>query len=144
MKQYLYLAAETARLRDPELAATYAAAIARQAPQQRGRNRRCSQARTVRLCAAQETRGGWSPASTYRLRRPGDRAELSAPEAIEYIQANYPSKAERARREKAARNLPRTGSPKGATKGSTSAPPATPVLAVEGCGKPQGEIVIGH
>jgi transposase len=144
MKQYLYLAAETARLRDPELAATYAAAIAR------GKHHNSAVAivahklaRCIYALLKQHAADG-ARACTYRLRRPGDRAELSAPEAIEYIQANYPSKAERARREKAARNLPRTGSPNGATKGSNSAPPATPVPAVEGCGKPQGEIVIGH
>lgn len=124
IKQYLFLAAETARLRDPELAASYAAAI------NRGKHHNSAigivahkLARRIYAVLKQHAARGAQCAS-YRFRRPDDGAELSKPDALDYVRTNYPSKAERARREKAARNFPKTGSPEGATTGSVPAPPA--------------------
>ena len=144
IKQYLFLAAETARLRDPELAATYAAAIAR------GKHHNSAVAIVAHKLARciyallKQHAADRGRAATYRLRRPDDGVELSEAQALEFVRANFPSKAERARIKKAARNLPRAGSPEGATKGSKPAPPAMPLPTPAGCGKPQDQIVVSQ
>lgn len=141
IKQYLFLAADIARLRDPELAATYASAIAR------GKHHYSAVvivghklARRIYAVLKQHATQP-SERSAYRFRQPGNGTELSKQEALEYVRAHYPSKAERARREKAARNIPSTGSPEGATKGTGAAPPERAVAAHRACGNPEEQSV---
>lgn len=141
IKQYLFLAAETARRRDPELAATYASAI------ERGKHHNSAigivahkLARHVYAVLKQQAVSG-SEEALYRFRRPDDGTKLTEADAVAYVRANYPSKTERARREKAARNFPKTGSPEGATKGSVPAPPTEALPARHSCGKYQEKLV---
>jgi transposase len=142
IKQYLFLAAETARLRDPELAATYAAATAR------GKHHNSAIGIVAhklarRIYAVLKQRASRPAArSPYRLRQPDNGTELSEKQALEYVRTNYPSKSERARREKAARDFPKTGSPEGATKGSCAAPPTPSVATLSSCGNPREQPVV--
>jgi transposase len=141
IKQYLFLAAETARLREPALAATYATAISR------GKHHNSAivivahkLARAI-YALLKRRRADGGPA-TYHLRRPADGSELSETQAVEFVREHFPSKAELARRTKAARKLPETGSPEGATKGMQSAPPPRALPALTGCGNTQERAVV--
>ena len=134
IKQYLFLAAERARLDDPELAATYARAV------DRGKHHYSAIVIVAhklarRIYAVLKHRATQPDQPTaYRLRRPDDAQELTRLQAREYVRSQYPSKAERARREKAAaRNIPGTGSPEGATNGSGPTPLAPPLPATTPC-----------
>lgn len=142
IKQYLFLAAERARLEDPELAAAYARAVAR------GKHHYSAVvvvahklARHVYAVLKHRTALP-SERSAYRLRQPEDGKELTQSQAREYVRTRYPSKAERARREKAARNIPGTGSPEGATNGSGPTPPAPPLPTEAPCAKADEQPVV--
>jgi hypothetical protein len=97
-------------------------------------------ARRVHAVLKQQAVSG-SEEALYRFRRPDAGTKLTQADAVAYVRANYPSKTERARREKAAPNFPKTGSPEGATKGSVPAPPTEPLPARHSCGKHQEKLV---
>jgi hypothetical protein len=124
MKQYLFLAAETARLRDAELAKTYSRAI------ERGHHHNSA----IVIVAHKLTRAIYAvlkkrasaddPAVTYRFREPVTGNDLTAKEALAYVRTNHPSKAARARQARAAQHVPVvSGSSADATTGSTTPPP---------------------
>jgi transposase len=142
IKQYLFLAAEIARQRDPELAATYTHAIAR------GKHHYCATVIVAhklarRIYAVLKLHAQTpSEATRYRLRHPNDGTELSKKEALDHVRTFYPSKAERARKAKAAQAVPAdTGSPEDATKGISTTPPTTPLPTNRACAKPDDQLV---
>lgn len=101
LKQYMFLAAESARRADPELAATYAGTIAK------GKHhyaavivvahkliRRVYALMRLRESARDaRTAGKEAPAVTYSLKVPGTAERLSAAEARAWVSVNFPSKA---------------------------------------------------
>lgn len=109
LKQYFFLAADTARLRDPELAAKYNHAVARGAHHYKAVVVVAHKlARRVYALLRQRSaaRAGVAADPRYLLRRLDDGAELTKAEAHEYVREHYPSKAQRALREKAVRSAP--------------------------------------
>jgi len=150
LKQYVFLAAETARRHDPELAATYADAIAR------GKHHYSAVIivahKLVRrvyglLKARAEARAAGAPAPTYRLQRP-DGQPLSKADARSFVAKHYPSKAakEAARRAAQAaprsRTLPRdTGSSEDAAKAVAAALPTALVAEPLACEKSEDNSV---
>src|SRR5258706_10118879 len=142
IKQYLFLAAEIARQRDPELAATYAHAIAR------GKHHYTAIVIVAhklarRIYAVLKLHAEVPSEARYRLRRPDNGIELSKKEALDHVRTFYPSKAERARKAKAAQAVPaETGSSEDATNGISAAPPTTPLPMTHACAKPDDQPVV--
>jgi len=133
LKQYVYLAAEVARRKDPELAAVYDRAIAK------GKHHRSAvivvahklvrriYALLKRRAALREAaaEADAQPAAViYRLRRP-DGQEVTRAEASAYIAEHHPPKSAKAKRSRAAEGGPPcTGSSvTDATKGVSTMPP---------------------
>lgn len=157
LKQYLFLAAETARRCDPELAAVYDRAI------QRGKHhysavcivahkllRKVYALLKLRDQARRAAReGGTVPEVTYRLCDPETGEILSLRAARAWIADHYPSKAEKQRRRtrKAVQSAPQTssmaqtgsrpntGSSEDATNEDRGAPPKQALADFNACGK---------
>jgi len=133
LKQYMFLAAETARRADPELAAVYDRAIAR------GKHHFSAVIivahKLVRRIYAvlrqrAEARAGAAETPRYRLQRP-DGTELTPPEARAWVAEQFPSKrikTERAKRTaggvRQTRSVPQEGSSEDATRAVTLPPPS--------------------
>ena len=132
VKQYLFLAADWGRRRDPELAATYERMI--------GRGKHHYDAVIVvahklarriyaflKLRAAK--RSAPETAVNYRLRHPDDGSALTAAQAASYVRERYPSKAAKARAEAQKKKMAPlsvpiiSGSPEDATTGIDSTSP---------------------
>jgi transposase len=151
LKQYMFLAAETARRHDPELAATYAHAIAR------GKHHYCAVIivahQLVRrvyglLKARAAARAAGVEAPSYRLQSPDGQA-LAKAEARKYVAKHYPSKAAKEAAKRAAQAAPRTrtlpqdtGSSEDATKAVTAALPDAVLPESSACGKPEDNSVV--
>jgi transposase len=154
LKQYVFLAAETARRNDPELAATYDRAIAR------GKHhfsavmtvahklvRRIYAVLKLRAAARGALEQGRPveqvPQVTYRRINLDDGTALSATEARAYVSARFPTKAARATAttKKAAPVSHSTGSSKDATNGTVTAPPTHVVPNPVRGGNPEGNPV---
>jgi len=132
LKQYVFLAAETARRHDPELANTYAHAIAR------GKHHYSAVIivahQLVRrvyglLKARAAARAAGTVEPSYRLRAPDGRP-LSKADARSFVAKHYPSKAAKEAAKRAAQAAPRsrslpqgTGSSEDATKAVAAALP---------------------
>jgi transposase len=142
LKQYVFLAAETARRHDPELAATYADAVAR------GKHHYSAVIivahKLVRrvyglLKARAEARAAGTSAPSYRLQAPDGRT-LSKADARSFVTKRYPSKAAKEAAKRAAQTVPRsrsvprdTGSSEDATKAVAAAQPSALVTEPFGC-----------
>jgi transposase len=157
LKQYMFLAAESARRHDPELAATYESAIAR------GKHHYSAVIIVAhklvrRIYAllkqrhAQRVAANADAPVSYRLRSLDDGAPLTHAQARDYVKARFPSKSARAAAAAAAKRAARpalqtgsmpqtTGSSEDATNGDAGAPPTTSVAVWETCGKPVAQAV---
>jgi transposase len=164
LKQYLFLAAETARRCDPELAATYEQALAR------GKHhysaviivahkllRKIYALLKLRATARrQQAAGRPAPALQYRFCDAAG-APLSRAEARAYVQAHFPSKAAKLRRAKKKAveaapqtsskaqtgTVPQTGSSEDVTNEDGGAPPTQLVAKDTRCGK-AGELAVAN
>ncbi len=156
LKKYMYLAAETARRCDPELAVMYATCIAR------GKHHYASVIAVahklvrkiyamLKLRAAARRavlEGRPAPEVAYRYLRPDTGEIIGAKEARAYVNEHFPSKAakERAKGEKkkrAAEAAPRKeGSSKDVTNVDLGTPPIAFVTNVDACGKSVDNAVI--
>jgi transposase len=144
LKQYMFLAAEVARRQDPELAATYAHAIAR------GKHHYSAVIivahQLVRrvyglLKARAAAHAAGAPAPSYCLQAP-DGESLSRTAARSYVAKHFPSKATKEAAKRAAQTAPRsrslphiTGSSEDATKAVAAALPSALVAKPSACGK---------
>jgi transposase len=153
LKQYVFLAAETARRNDPELAATYEHAIAR------GKHHYSAVIivahQLVRrvyglLKARAEARAAGASAPTYRLQTP-DGQPLSKTEARSFVAKRFPSKAAKEAAKRAAQTAPRsrslprdTGSSEDATKAVAVALPDPLVAELSACEKSEDNSVRNH
>lgn len=158
LKQYLFLAAETARRQDPELAATYERALAR------GKHhydavciiahkllRKVYALLKLRAAARRAVADGRpAPEVVYRLVRPDTGEVVTAEQARAWIAAHCPSKREKQRRWAAGKKAAagpqtgsmaqtsseaQTGSSEDATNGDSGGPPATSVADKRACEK---------
>lgn len=145
LKQYMFLAAETARRADPELAAVYERAITR------GKHHYSAVIivahKLVRRIYAllrqrSDARRGSAHAPTYRLQRP-DGTALAPAEARAWVADQYPSKGAKARRDKRAaedarptRSVPQEGSSEDAARAVAPPPPAVSVAEAPARVKP--------
>jgi transposase len=159
LKQYIFLAAETARRCDPELAAAYEKAIAR------GKHhysaviivghkllRKIYALLKLRSAARRAVAEGRTPPPVqYHYCNPEDGTVLTAAEARAYVQTHYPSKAEkvrRASRKRAVEAMPQassvaqTGSSEDATKEVNGTPPAQGIAGSATCGKVEENPVV--
>lgn len=150
LKQYVFLAAETARRHDPELANTYAHAIAR------GKHHYSAVIivahQLVRrvyglLKARAAARAAGTMEPSYRLRAPDGRP-LSKADARSFVAKHYPSKAAKEAAKRAAQAVPRsrslphdTGSSEDATKAVTAALPSPLVAEPLACEKSEDNSV---
>jgi transposase len=147
LKQYLFLAAETARRCDRELAATYARCIAR------GKHhfsavvivahklvRRVYALLKLRAATARSKSvlEGHAAVVKYELRRPDNGALLTRAQARAYIQEQYPAKAARGAKETAApaEATQSPGSHTGATTAAAGTPPLAAIPYGQDCGNP--------
>ncbi len=128
LKKYMFLAAETARRHDPELAATYERAIAR------GKHHFSAVIIVAhklvrRVYAILKARAAGKPAC-YQVRRP-DGVVVDAAEARAYIAEHFPSKAVKETRKRAPQTVgptgtvSQTGSSEDATKAVEAAMPTS-------------------
>lgn len=163
-KQYLFLAAETARRHDPELAATYDRA------QLRGKHhydavcivahkllRKTYALLKLRANARRAlAEGRPAPAVTYRICCPTTGETLTSDQAKAWIAEHCPSKAEARRRQTRKKAVeaapstssqaqtgsgPNTGSSEDATNEGRGTPPRQEVANREGCGKTVDNLV---
>lgn len=159
LKQYLFLAAETARRHDPELAAVYEKAIARGkhhysaviivAHKLVRRIYALLVARAARRQAQLAAPTAPAPVVSYRLRRLDDGTPLSPEQATAYVSQRFPSKAAKeAAKKRAAEAGPQmtgpkaqtgtvsqTGSSEDATNEVTGAPPTPSIAEPVACEK---------
>jgi transposase len=149
LKQYLFLAAEAARRRDPELAAKYAQMIARGkhhdsviviVAHQLARRiyavlkQRAAQRRSNAETSSQPVR--------YKFRHPGNGSELTKQQARDYVRTHFPSKSQQ-QKEKAAQSAPaNSGSSEDATIRMRPTSPATHVASTATCGKSDASPVL--
>jgi transposase len=149
LKQYLFLAAETARRRDPELAATYARMIAR------GKHHDSvivivAHQLARRIYAVLKQRAAYRSASShappqparYKFRHPVDATELTKHQARDYVRKHYPSKSQQQKAKTAQTAPASSGSSEDATIRMRSTPPATPVASPATCGNPANSPVV--
>jgi transposase len=107
LKKYMYLAAESARRQDPELAATYERAIAR------GKHHFSAVIIVAhklvrRVYAVLKARAAGAADVRYQMRRP-DGTAVTADEARRYIAEHFPSKAVKDARKRAPQTARQTG-----------------------------------
>ncbi len=154
LKQYIYLAAATARRHDPEMAATYERAMSRS---KHHNNAMIIVAHKLvrkiyallRLRAeARRARAEGRPAEQvppvkYRLCHPEEETTMSRKEARNYIEEHFPSKSSRtaAKKTTAQTNSKKKGSPQDAATGAMGAPSGTLVPVNESCGNPVDNLV---
>jgi transposase len=138
LKQYMFLAAETARRQDPELATTYERAT------KNGKHhfsaviivahklaRKIYAVLKLRAAARRARAEGQNadqiPVVSYQIRHPQDGTPMSRQEARAYVTERFPSKAAlAAAKKRAARTTSqKTGSSSDATKGTLGGPPTS-------------------
>lgn len=141
LKHYLYLAAESARRTDPELAAAYQTAI------ERGKHhfsavviiahklvRRVFALLRARAEATAAAKAGEEASPIkYKLHAPGGGEQMTKKEARAWVREHYPSKA--AAKKAAAAAQQNEGSPDGATKATVGQPPTASLPRPRACGK---------
>jgi transposase len=149
LKQYLFLAAEAARRRDPELAATYARMIAR------GKHhdsvivivahqlaRRIYAVLKQRAARYRHTSDAPTEPARYTLRDPATRTELTKQQARDYVRLHYPSKHQQ-QKQRVTQSAPaNSGSSEDAAIRMQPASPSTPVASVATCGNPDDSPVL--
>src|SRR5262249_29879498 len=154
LKQYLFLAAESARRSDPELAATYARMIAR------GKHhdsvivivahqlaRRIYAVLKERAARKRQASGTSAEPVRYKFRNPATGAELTKKQAREHVRTHYPSKRQqqkqKAAQQKAAQPAPaKSGSSEDATIRMRPTSPTIDVASIASCGNPADSPVL--